>query len=308
MPFYTAYGLNIQSELELPELIPGGDGSDITIRLGQLEHPLNADAIEGCLEATPDHVYLYWPDVGTFLVAGGREITIDPTPGTAENTLRLFTLGSGFGVLLQQRGLLVLHASAVAVAGAVVAFIGDKGWGKSTTAASLHARGHTLVTDDLLAITFAADGQPLVLPAYPQFKLWPESVEALGIAPEDLPLIRPELDKRARRISENFAQEALPLRALYVLGGGDELLITPLAPQTGFIHLLRHVYVSRFGTDFLKQTGANQHFFHCTAITRRLPVRAFIRRNDLTQLQAAIDLVEADFAQVIAADQSLPTP
>ena len=72
-------------------------------------------------------------------------------------------------MLLQQRGYLVLHASAVAAGGTAVAFLGHAGWGKSTTAAALYAQGYGLVTDDVLAVEMSSGrlmvppGEPLVL-------------------------------------------------------------------------------------------------------------------------------------------------
>jgi ABC-type glutathione transport system ATPase component len=76
--------------------------------------------------------------VGAFLVRGGREIMIDAVPGVDARTLRLSLLGPALALVLHQRGRFVLHASTVAVAGSAIAFLGEKGWGKSTIAAALY--------------------------------------------------------------------------------------------------------------------------------------------------------------------------
>jgi serine kinase of HPr protein (carbohydrate metabolism regulator) len=67
-------------------------------------------------------------------------------------------------VLLQQRGRLVLHASAVTVDLGVVAFMGGPGWGKSTMAAAMYARGHSIVADDVTAVR-ADKAHPVVHPS-----------------------------------------------------------------------------------------------------------------------------------------------
>jgi hypothetical protein len=76
--------------------------------------------------------------------------------------------------------------------------------GKSTTAAALHALGHSLVADDNVAISLPDKNDSgkthsgaVVLPAFPQIKLWPDSALALRETVDDLPRLHPEMDKRA---------------------------------------------------------------------------------------------------------------
>jgi hypothetical protein len=75
---------------------------------------------------------------GTLQVSHGRSIVVD-ADNADDRTAALWVLGPAMGVLLQQRGVLVLHASAVTMDGGVVAFLGHSGWGKSTMAAAMVA-------------------------------------------------------------------------------------------------------------------------------------------------------------------------
>lgn len=297
MFFYTAYNLNIQSAIELPELLSGGDGTDVKIEFGDIKYSGPVDTGSNCLVASPDQVLLYWKDVGFFQTHYGNTITVEPLAGVPHEVLRLFVLGSCLAVLLRQRGLLVLHSSAVNIDGVVVSFIGDKGWGKSTTAAALHVRGHQLMSDDLVAIDFDEQGQPLVRPGYPQFKLWPEALASLGIEAEALPRIRQELDKRAHRPTEGFALDRKPLGCIYVLGGGPQLQLVDLPPQVSFLQLIRHVYVARYGTSFFQQTGSNEHFQQCTRLAHSVPIKMLQRQADLTALPDIASLIENDVRQ-----------
>ena len=77
---YTAYGLQIGSELPLPELLPGSSRSpDVHIRFGpvptSLPDPLGES---GCFQATPDTFLLVVRSIARFLVIKGREIFIEP--------------------------------------------------------------------------------------------------------------------------------------------------------------------------------------------------------------------------------------
>jgi HPr serine kinase-like protein len=56
------------------------------------------------------------------------------------------------------QGLEVFHASAVALSGRTVTFVGESGVGKTSTAAHLVARGGEFVTDDVLALETASEG------------------------------------------------------------------------------------------------------------------------------------------------------
>ena len=69
---------------------------------------------------------------------GGQEVIVEPSPDADERAVRLCLLGPIVALIPHQRGRLILHASAVAVGGDAIAFLGGQGWGKSTIAAALH--------------------------------------------------------------------------------------------------------------------------------------------------------------------------
>jgi hypothetical protein len=168
---YAVYGLHIHSDLPLRGLMvsEGRTGVDACIRLGRVNNlPSKAKPREGCCDATAEEAYFFWEGEGRFLVRGGREIIVEPAPGVDERVLRSVLLGVALGVLLHQRGLLTLHASAVVINGGAVAFIGRKGEGKSTMAAAFYARDSGVLADDIVACLRHDAGRPMVLPGtYP---------------------------------------------------------------------------------------------------------------------------------------------
>lgn len=92
--------------------------------------------------------------MGRFANGGvaGKEILVDPAPFLDENVVRLIILGTGFGLLLRQRGKAALHASSVCINDKVVAFVGTTGCGKSSLALASVERGNKLVADDVTAL------------------------------------------------------------------------------------------------------------------------------------------------------------
>jgi hypothetical protein len=289
---YVAYGLGIHSALELPELTPASTRPDVVVRPGHVaQPPSDPTPGDGPLRASADEASLHWPDVGAFHLRQGREITFDPRPGVATGLLRLYLLGPVLGLLLHQRGLFVLHASAVALDNGVVAFLGHSGRGKSTTAAMLHVRGGAVLADDAVAVDLEAPGGPAALPGFPQLKLLPDAVSALGENPEDLPRIHADNEKRARAVSA-VATTPQPLRRLYVLTDAESLGLEPLHGHAAVFEVLQHSFVA----PALGQLGSSRFLAECRRLADVVPVRRLRRPRCLAGLERLAALVEADAA------------
>ena len=218
---YILCGLRVRSTLAMPELFPwrGDDRQpDVEISFEPIEEPAEAPIfIRTFSKLWADGTYILELDnVGRFFVGSGRVIKVNPAPGAQESELRLFTLGTCLGILCHQRGLYPLHASSVNIDGGAVLFAGDSGKGKSTIAAALGARGHTLLADDISVVDASV---PHLLPAYPQRKLSPDSLEALGLQHDGLELIRPGTVKLRVPTRGSFDPSPIPLSAIFILGG-----------------------------------------------------------------------------------------
>ena len=291
---YFAYGFNIRSPIPLPELLPAGGGDPgASISVGEVSYAPARPAPMSCFPVDYETIFFSPEGVGKFLVRGGREITVEPHPGVEERVLRLFLLGPALGILLHQRGSLVLHASSVSVRGTAVAFLGNKGWGKSTMAAALHARGHTLVADDIVSIRHEGDSQPTVSPGFPQLKLWPDAAAQLGERVESLPLLHPLFDKRARRVADGFSPLPLPLSRIFVLAEGEETSVEPLGPQDALLELVRHTY----GAQRLIPKGDASHFRACARLVSKVPVSRLKRPRSLPRVAEVARLVEEEVSR-----------
>ena len=291
---YTAYGLGIHSFLPLPELICEEQKADVIFRLGRVDgsslhtvdemHRFKADSSEA---------HYFMEGVGSFLARGGQEIIVDARPDADERVVRLCLLGPALALILHQRQRLVLHASAVTVGDKAIVFLGGQGWGKSTLAAALHVRGYKMLADDVTAIQMDSDC-PKVLPGFPQLKLWPDAVTALGDSPETLPLLHPDFAKRAFRVTAGFPRSPLPLKHIYVLATGEYLKIESLRPQEAMLELIRHSYAARFGNHLLQATGMATHFKHCVALVQNATFYRFRRPASLSVLDEHVSMLIND--------------
>lgn len=262
-----------------------------------------------------DRAQIAWPNVGRFYLEAGRGVRIEVAPGVPEATWRAFLVGPVLSLLLYQRGFLVLHASAVALrdgAGqwGAVGFVGRSGEGKSTMAAALHARGHRVMSDDVIAVPILAPEQqsldpilrsdsvapaplsPLIFPGYPQLRLAPQSVQALGEDAAALPRIYPLQERRIRRVEQGFELSGVPLRSLFVLESGEKLALQRLAPAPALMQLVQHTYC----IGLSERTEAADQFYKCAALARTLPIFGLERSRDLTRLDDVTALVENNIA------------
>jgi hypothetical protein len=185
---YQALGFSLGSPFALSELpqAPGEGATDVQVRLARVPQSLPGGRLsEPGIEVAGQDCLIVAPSV-RLLVSGGRRIDIEPARGTTEADVRPFLLGSALGVLCHQRGLLPLHASAVADTSGVVAFAGESGAGKSTLAADLGRLGRTVLCDDLCVVDVEDDRRPRVLGGVSRLKLRSDSLWLLGEDPARL--------------------------------------------------------------------------------------------------------------------------
>lgn len=289
---YSAYGLRLRSAVPLPATVRRDGIADAEVRRAALAEVTAAMRASGAwTRVAASETHLHLPGIGTFLVRDGHEILVEPDAEACDDLVQLAIVGPVFATLLQQRGWLVLHASAVEMNGTAVGFLGGRGAGKSTTAAALRGGGHLPLADDVVAVRFRR-GVPWVVPGFPMLKLWPDAVVALGGDPALLPELHPSYSKRAERINSRCARKGVPLACLYVLSAGDRVRIESLSPREAFVQLVAHSY----GIEWLHGVSGASQFEQRAALVRHIPVRRLRRPRDLALLPELIRRLEADRA------------
>lgn len=299
---YTVFGLGVDAEMPLPTLVPGATQTDVVIRWGTVSRcpDSSEDTREFVVRASPEEVCFQLPTGVACLVKQGREIIVEAEAHVSPNLLCHVVSGMPLAMLMHQRGHLILHASAVAMGDRVVAFLGHSGQGKSTTAGSLHQRGHSLITDDILALDLSSRQPIMVLPSYPQMRLLPASVQSLGSSPDSLPRIFPTGDKRSRQLETGFHGTPLPLRGIYVLTDGDRHQITPMSASQAFLAVTEQSYPPQ---SLLQATHtATQKFQQTTTLVQQVPVYRLERPRNLEALTTLAQFIEHHVTEAPAVD------
>ena len=324
--FFSAYGLRLACEQPIPGLTPSPAASspDVTVYFGAMpagleesfagshevfycDHGGSPDAIPNLtasLVSGGSYIRLRYVDGTEFLLdrAGRRVWAVWPAPLTLEDTAT-YLLGPVMAFVLRLRGIVCLHASAVAVEDRALALLGPGGAGKSTTAAAFARLGYAVLADDALAVLERGESF-LAQPAYPRVRLWPESVRALYGSDEALPLLTPNWEKRYLPLDENresFQPDALPLAAIYILDERSkqaaEPAIEPVAPAAALVTLIANSYVNYL----LDKAMRSQEFDFLGRLVNRVPVRRVLPLAGPEHLPGLCRVIAEDFRSLVRA-------
>src|SRR5690606_5435601 len=164
---------------------------------------------------------------------------------------------------LQAYGLEILHGSAVALGGRVVALCAKRGTGKSTIAFDLQRRGATAVADDSVVLRQRhGDGPPSVLPLPFALRLRAASAEHFASPSKSEVLVE-------ARQAEDIPRERLPLAAVLLLErGASELELQRLSPAEAFSGLLTQSFAFSM-SDGERKRAMMRNFM---ALARTVPV------------------------------------
>jgi hypothetical protein len=270
---------------------------DAIFRLGEVPAELPECKTKGArFRAAPGKLLVWIDTVARYLVRDGNEIIIQPMPGAEDNDLRELLLCSPMGALLHQRGLLPLHASAIATPHGAVVFMAHSGQGKSTLAAHFRQRGFKILADDVAVVSFDAAGRPQVAPGYPQFKLWPDSVAELGHATTGLRRFRTKMEKFLLAFPDGFQSEPLPIARLYVVEGRNDLegvTTEALSLPQKLRYLLTHTYRAQYVPGLGREQAHFQMLSRLAAVT---PAKRVSRPADgRFRLERLAEVIAADF-------------
>ena len=313
---YFVFGLHLRSNLPLPGANPvntSTEACEIELHLGfpPCSDEANSHRTEELTYVSRDtnaagepalrifkvddgaFVRLAYEDGTQFWLDGKRENIWATWPPTSsiENAAS-YLLGPILGLMLRLRGVTCLHASAVAFEDRSVAFVGQTGAGKSTTAAAFVRQGHGAISDDIVALT-EREGVLHVMPAYPHLCLWPESVRMLYDSPEALPRLLPDWDKRRLALGEEgarFESRCLPLGAIYVLNErrpSPAPYVEALRPQNALLALVADTYANKI----LDRELRAREFAVLGRLVTAVPVRRVYPHEDPARLEELCNVI-----------------
>ena len=243
---------------------------------------------------SPRHL-LRFPELADFLVSGST-VTCHPHPDCREDSLRHLVLDQVIPRVWAHYGHLVLHASAVQLAGGrVIAVLGESGWGKSTLAAALQARGGRLLSDDSISLRACGEGVRLI-PSYTGLRLNADSITMLGMQEQGWTTVSHYSDKQRLAPANGEDNKPLWLDTLYIMaepGNAQALSIKELAGAELIATLIKRSFLldindSHYATRQIREAGA---------VLRGLPkIYSLDYPRDYLQLPKLCDVLSGETA------------
>jgi len=312
----SIYGLGIVTN----RIIPGVPAStiaseDLRISFGSLpawHHELSAAHVEACYVAEyksecgepalrvfrlldGEYYRFDYADQTRFLINRlASEVWAEwSSPLTMEDTAT-YLLGPVLGFVMLLRGIVCLHASAIAIGDKAIALLGPAGSGKSTTAAAFAERGYSVLAEDVVTLDDRGD-HFLVRPGYPCIRLWPPAVKALYGSETHLPRLTPNWDKCYLDLSERFQEEPLPLAAIYHLGERHHDSAAPYLEELDRSEGLMALVANTYATKLMDKQMRAREFELLTRVVGSVAVRRVTPHADPARITHLCNAILNDF-------------
>jgi len=295
---YKAYGLKIQSEIELPELTPYKGTPDVNIRIGNIKEKLHNPLKKGIrYEVNKSEFLLKLDNIARFYAKNGEEIIIEPFKNYDTDDLRLFLLGSVFGALLHQRSHFVLHASTIETIKGAISFTGISGAGKSTLTKAFAKKGYKVLSDDVTSITFSEEEIPFVTPGFDKIKLWEDSAKHLGEDLKNARRIRKEIQKYNIKLGDSFSETHKPLKAIFILNTDNNEEITHKKIES--FYKIQALINNTYRMNFIGGEESHElHLKQCGKISSAVEIFRITRPKNKFVVEEMIELIEKEMGNL----------
>jgi hypothetical protein len=235
--------------------------------------------------------HLRWRGLAEFVISrDGSSIGWRPLAPRTREALRGHLLTQVLSFSLLARGREPLHASAVAVPGGAIGFLGDCGAGKSSLTAAFLRAGHPLVTDDLLVLRGRKGGYA-VEPGVPRIKLFPRVARRLLKGRRPGQRMVPGTRKLVFSVPHALSvRRPLPLHSLYVLAKGRSVRVLPVSPAVAFLEILRDA----FNTVWVDRPRLVRQFQFARAVASRVRIRRITYPRRLSAIDEVREAILRD--------------
>lgn len=294
---YRLFGLTFITDREIPGVSGLGDiplEDPIQIEFGAAPASINPVEYQDESVQANGREYLFrFPKIGRIYLRGGEHMIVEELPGADEVVLWQVILGVSGSIAGFRRGLVPLHASAVAVGDGCVALAGQSTAGKSTQAALLNRLGYALHADDLCLADCGGE-RVLVGAGVPELRLSQASIDTAGWQDKKPFAVAHEAAKSVFRWNSGHAKPR-PLQRIYVLAFAAEGEEPGVYPLTGFGAFEALIDCLRLRLPLLLTGSAEKNFEVLAALARKVALFRFVRPRDLQQSRYWTDHLAAHF-------------
>ncbi|SHH95251.1 hypothetical protein [Clostridium grantii] len=291
---YKAYGLNIQSEIMLPELLLSDNNQyiDVNILYGVLPQEISKEIDNGKhFEFGKEKMWFCINNIAKYYISNGNTIIVEPFENANQHNVKAFLLGSAFGMLLIQRNTIAIHGGTIVIDGQALVITGNQGAGKSTLTSAFRDKGYSFMSDDVSVLGKRKDLTHIIYPGYPQQKLCRDAMEKMNYHLKDFKRIDEGRDKYAIPVHKNFIKHTVSLGAIceITIGEKEYVEIEEITGTEKLKLLLKNIY----RVEVTQYTGINIDYMkNCIYIAKEIPFFKIKRPKDKFSVEDQITVIE----------------
>ena len=294
---YKVYGVNIESEIILPELEELGELEDIDITIN---YGIMPDKIQDYIKKGKNYkfkkreMWFYIKDVAKYLITNGSSIIVEPEKNAPDIEIKKFILGSCLGMALLQRYTVAIHGGVVVVNDKAIILTGDSGAGKSTLTAAFRIAGYKFMSDDVAATIIDLDrlDYPLVCPGYPRQKLCIDAMESMDYDKENYIKIDKIRNKYSIPTNDSFVQKNMPLGAIIELTSDDCDCVE--IEEVNGLDKIEMLMKNIYRIEITKKSGIYDKYLRkCIHIAKQVPFYRLKRPIGRLSVKEQIDIIKS---------------
>ena len=293
---YNIYGMNIESEIVLPEVLPSNHKEyqhiEAVISYGVMPKEISFEIEQGkYFDIKKDKMWFLVNNVAKYYIHSRNTIIVEPYDNADSHDVKAFLLGSAFGMLLIQKTMIAIHGGTIVFDGQAIIITGEQGTGKSTLTSALREKGYSFMADDVSVIGKRKDGQVVINAGYPQQKLCRDAMEKMGYNIEAFKRIDEGRDKYAIPVHKSFIKEPIQMGALFeiTIGEGAHVEIQEITGTEKLKLLLKNIY----RIEVTHYSGMSPDYFkNCIDIAKRVPCFRIKRPKDKFSVEEQIIAIE----------------
>lgn len=263
MPYYEAYGLVLRCEFDLDIQQSHAKHVDVVIEfVTDLNRPKNSIVTayneNSVISYSSNYTEFNWKDCGSVACIDGSKIQIKKSPNFDRRIATIGILGMGLGVIMQQKAIVNIHASAVQGPNGALVFAGDSGKGKSTALNFFLRSGMKFISDDICRFDLCADSGTLrVMGGVPLVKCFDDSPSLPDRCMELLGSVHRGTDKKLFKVKPEYATAASVVDSIFILNWSDDSR-TPLRVEINSgLGAVESILRYSYGMSILKYYGVS---------------------------------------------------
>ena len=294
--YYRVYGLNIESEICIPEFTTIENPQEVNIDTKIYYKNAGQEIKEAIKNGrrtnfTYNDMWFNVENVAIYHAYDGDKIEVESYENSDPYMVNMYILGTVLGLSILQKNMVAIHGGAIVINNKGCVFTGDKGAGKSTLTTALRKKGYGFVADDVAAINL--DANTSIYPGFAYQKLCDDTMEKLGYNKEDfIPFDAGSHIKYIVPAQDSFVDNEVKFDTLFEISVGevDKVKIEELSGGEKLQNIIRNI----FNVSALHYSGGIPPiiFKKCMDIGKSIRCFRIIRPKDKFTVGEQISLIE----------------